>query len=607
MWSTEAGSGADASSQAGIWQSGGGLVSDGPGRIIVATGNGISPPAGPGSPTPKTLAESVVRLAVGSDGKITAQDFFSPADAPTLDANDTDLGSGGPVALPSADFGSAAHPNLLVEVGKDGRVFLLDRDNLGGREQGPHHTDGVLGMSGPYAGVWGHPAVYGGEGGYVYTVENQGYLRAFRYGVNGSGVPTLSSAATSSGTFGYTSGSPVVTSDGTTPGSAIVWVVSSTGSTGTGGQLRAYAAVPTGSVLQLLWSSPIGIASKFAVPATDSGRVYVGTRDGHVFGFGRPATPALQTSALEYGNVKVGTARSRTAVATATRDVNVTAVAATGPFAASPPNLPVLLHAGDSIRVPVVFSPTAAGDTTGQLSFTTDDGPYALDLHGFGTARGLLASPTAVDFGTIAVGAGGKTLAVNISNSWTKSETITNIVTPGSPFSVTGLPASGTQLAPAQSVTVSIKYDPTVAGTNTDSLKVTSDNGAVTIPITGSAVSGSGHLTLTPTKLAFHSVAVGNSETLSFDISNTGNISITLSKAKAPAGVFSTTTPVSEGLTLDPGAVVHQIVTFAPTASGVVTGHYIITADDGRGPQTEKLVGVGEPAAAAKSEVWRHQ
>ncbi|HEX4492984.1 MAG TPA: choice-of-anchor D domain-containing protein, partial [Acidimicrobiia bacterium] len=568
MWSTEAGSGADASSMAGIWQSGGGLVSDGPGRIILATGNGVSPPAAPGSPPPKTLAESVVRLAVGANGKLSAKDFFSPADAPTLDQNDTDLGSGGPAALPSRYFGTAAHPNLLVEVGKDGRVFLLDRDNLGGREQGPHHTDGMLAMSGPYAGVWGHPAVYGGEGGWVYTVENTSYLRALRYGVDGAGVPTLSSAATSAGTFGYTSGSPVVTSDGTTPGSAIVWVESSTGSSGTGGQLRAYAAVPSGSVLQLLWSSPIGIASKFAVPATDSGRVYVGTRDGHVFGFGRPATPALQTSSLEFGDVKVGTRKTLTTVVTATRDVEVTGVSTAAPFTATPPSLPVLLHAGDSLEVPVHFAPASAGDTTAQLSIASDAGAYALDLHGYGTAQGLLAAPPSIDFGTIAVGAGGKTLSVNIANSWTKPEKITATTPPGSPFSVTGLPSIGQVLTPAQSVTVSILYNPATAGTSSDSLVVTSNHGAATIPLTGSALSGHGHLEVTPNPLAFAKVAIGDSKTMAFDISNTGNIPITLTKAKAPAGVFSTSTPVSEGLTLDPDAVIHQKVTFAPTARG---------------------------------------
>jgi hypothetical protein len=91
-------------------------------------------------------------------GKLSAADFFSPADAPTLDADNLDFGSGGPVGLP---FGTRADPAMLIEAGKDGRVFILNRDSLGGREQGPGGTDRVLAEAGPYAGQWGHPGVFG--------------------------------------------------------------------------------------------------------------------------------------------------------------------------------------------------------------------------------------------------------------------------------------------------------------------------------------------------------------------------------------------------------------------------------------------------------------
>ena len=121
--------------EGGIWQSGGGLMSDGPGRIFVATGNGVSPAPGPG---PAHRRNSATRWSGWGAGcqrdAVQAQDFFSPANAPALDATDSDFGAGGPVGLP---FGSQTFPNLLVQAGKDGRVFLLNRDNLGGREQGP--------------------------------------------------------------------------------------------------------------------------------------------------------------------------------------------------------------------------------------------------------------------------------------------------------------------------------------------------------------------------------------------------------------------------------------------------------------------------------------
>src|SRR5205085_4432280 len=103
LWTDESGVTND---QAGIWQGGSGLMSDGPGRIFFTSGNGVSPPPGPGSSPPGQLAESTVRLRPRSNGSLAAQGFFSPANAPTLDASDIDFGSGGPVGAP---FGPATY------------------------------------------------------------------------------------------------------------------------------------------------------------------------------------------------------------------------------------------------------------------------------------------------------------------------------------------------------------------------------------------------------------------------------------------------------------------------------------------------------------------
>lgn len=288
LWSTQSGS---ASQNAGVWMSGGGLVSDGAGRIFLATGNGAgdgsSPPKGPGDKPQGHFGESVVRLGVNSDGSLSPRDFFSPTDNRAMDHADMDLGSGAPVALPSG-FGTAAHPHLLVQVGKDGRIFLLDRDDLGGTGQGPNGTDAVVGMTGPYKGIWGHPGVWGGNGGYLYLVENFGSLRALRYGVDSAGKPALTSVGTSAEGFGYASGSPVVTSDGTKSGSALVWTVySGSGPGGQNGELRVYDPVPVNGTLKLRRSFALGTVTRFSVPATDGGRVFVGTKDGHLVAFGR--------------------------------------------------------------------------------------------------------------------------------------------------------------------------------------------------------------------------------------------------------------------------------------------------------------------------------
>ena len=135
-------------------------------------------------------------------------------------------------------------------------------------------------------------------------------MRYLQFGVNGSGTRVLSDVANTSTTYGYGSGSPVVTSNDDDPASAVIWEVDSTGGQGA---LQAFTAAPTSTctssapcTMARIWSAPIGKASKFTVPATDGGRVYVGTRDGNVFGFGSPDMVPLTGSPANFGTVAVG-------------------------------------------------------------------------------------------------------------------------------------------------------------------------------------------------------------------------------------------------------------------------------------------------------------
>jgi len=106
---------------AGIWQSGSGLFSDGPGSLIVATGNTGSPTTPtPGTSPPNTFGESIVRLAVQPDGSLKPVDFFTPFDANSLDEWDADFASGGVTGLNPSYFGTPSVPHLAVAVGKDG-------------------------------------------------------------------------------------------------------------------------------------------------------------------------------------------------------------------------------------------------------------------------------------------------------------------------------------------------------------------------------------------------------------------------------------------------------------------------------------------------------
>lgn len=290
-------------SGAGIWMAGSALVSDGPGQILFSTGNGmgVGTPTvpSPGHSPPADLGESIVRLSVQVDGSLLPSDFFTPSNASVnYDAADIDVGSGGVVGLPYPWFGTVTYPNLFVEVGKPGILYLLAGNSLGGYQQGAGGGDQVVQEIGPDGGVWSKPAVWGGDGGWVYVPTadttlsaepSVGYLRAYHAGVDGLGVPTLALAGSAADFFGVSSSAPIVTSDGTRSGSALLWIIWNPDGSGVGAQLRAYDVVPVNGTLHLRFSADVGQGSKFNPPGVAGNRLYVGTRDGHVIGFGLPA------------------------------------------------------------------------------------------------------------------------------------------------------------------------------------------------------------------------------------------------------------------------------------------------------------------------------
>jgi hypothetical protein len=619
MWTDEAGL---TDSEGGIWQGGGGLMSDGPGRIFVSAGNGVSPAPGPGSKPPAELGDAVVRLGVAADGTLSAQDFFSPANAPALDAGDIDFGSGGPVGLP---FGATNYPDLLVQAGKDGRVFLLNRDNLGGREQGAKGSDDVVSESGPYQGQWGHPAAFGDTAtvtaansghanDYAYYVGNNDYLRYLKFGLNGSGRPVLTDVANSSIKFGYTSGSPVVTSEGTDPASAVVWEVNAAGGAGAN-TLDAFDAVPAADCttakpcsMSPVWSAIIGTASKFSIPATDGGRVYVGTRDGHVLGFGSPdAAPVTGATPTDFGNVAVGTPSTPhdvTLTATAPVTINTISLSSmdsTDPFTMGTPALndspvspgSVVMNKNDVLMVPVTFTPSAPGGVTGSLSFATDSANFptiSVSLTGDGTQTGFYATPGSLSFGQVP---DGSSLPVNvtITNGGTGPEILQSVTPPAGPFTVTGLPAAGTSVAAGQSVVATVTYRPTAAGPDSDSFTITAaDSTSLQVSLSGTGLAA----------VSFGSVPLGRQVTRSIDITNTGNLPATVRAASPPPVPFGAPDPVTAGLPVNPGYDLEVPITFTPASVGAVTGSYRLSWTDAAGSHqlTVPVTGTGTAPAS---------
>ncbi len=609
LWTTEAGP--NKANGAGVWMSGSGLMSDGTGQIVLTTGNSytlgtLTGAAVPGTTPPQVFGEAIVRLAVQSNGSLKATDFFSPYDAQMLDSFDGDLGSGGAIGLPPAYFGTATYPNLFAQVGKQGYLYLLDGNHLGGFANGAGGGDAVVSRIGPDGGVWGRPAVWPGDGGYLYVstsssgtvaIGPSGYFHVYKYGLDGTGKPVFSKVATSSDAFGFGSSPAVVTSNGTQSGSALVWVVWSATGAGTGAQLRAYDPVPVNGVPNLRYSAAIGTSSKFNAPGVANGRVYVGTRDGNVIAFGSPVQAPLTGSGYAFGSVIQGTSKSTTLTLTANAPVSATSVVSSNAdfvVGATTPTLPASLVSGGTLQIPVTFKPSTIGLEAATLTINTAQGVFSLALSGTGESPNavIAASPNILSMGGTAPG-GQIVSTVTFSNVGGAPLTINAVDSPAAPFTISGAPAVGAQLASGASITLTVTFSPTVLGTYADSVSLATTAGTGTVQLSGSCTPPA-VLTITPITLPYQEVGVGSTKTGTFTLTNTGGSTLTITKSKPPSlGQFTAVSTLPEGTTLAAGATAVETVAFTPTQAGPLSDGWTINSTDATGVRTVSFNGTG--------------
>ena len=118
-------------SAAGVWQSGNGLVAADDGSVYFATGNDADPAA--------ALGDSFVKLRLTATG-LQLAGSFTPNNAATLRAGDTDLGSGGPMLLPGG---------RLIGGGKQGKFYVFDASTM----RLTQNCDAAAGHCGPGVSV----------------------------------------------------------------------------------------------------------------------------------------------------------------------------------------------------------------------------------------------------------------------------------------------------------------------------------------------------------------------------------------------------------------------------------------------------------------------
>jgi hypothetical protein len=128
-----------------VWMSGYGISADQSGDLYFVTGN--SDGAADTYDGVTNIQESVVKI---SPDLTKVKSLFTPSNVFNLDQGDTDFGSGGVLLLP---LQNPPLTRLATAAGKDGRMFLLDRDNLGGYTAGgPDKVVGTFNINGCWCG-----------------------------------------------------------------------------------------------------------------------------------------------------------------------------------------------------------------------------------------------------------------------------------------------------------------------------------------------------------------------------------------------------------------------------------------------------------------------
>jgi hypothetical protein len=418
-------------SNGGIWQGGARLAADSPGNLYVETGNGIFDTTldARGFPSMGDYGDSFLKLAVDPSSTQANQhgnlngwglkvvDYFTPMNQDSLNAGDTDLGSGGPFLLPDS-AGSSAHLHLLVGSGKEGRIYLIDRDNMGKFDP---NADRIVQELPPatISGSFGTGAYFNGQ---IYYVggSNIGNPPDFAKTFSVSKAK-LSTNPTSQGpdTFSFPGNTPTISANGSSNG--IVWATD----TGTN-QLRAYDARNLATELYTSDQAAnnrdqLGSAIKFAVTTVANGHVYVGTGAGATdalvaYGLLPNVSAQIQGTTLTLtknrpGNItltitRAGTFRQLTVVTGGTGTINNTLTTFTTPG----PITSVVVNLG-------------AGNDAVVLDGTAANGPF--DLSGNLRVNGTGGNKTLTVLSTHLL-AGGN-LAISLAGKGAETATFTDV------------------------------------------------------------------------------------------------------------------------------------------------------------------------------------
>jgi len=261
---------ANSSSGPAIWMAGGGPAVDASGNIHLLTANGAFETTldGNGFPNQQDFGNSFLEISSAGAG-LKVLDYFTMSNEVAESSMDLDLGSGGELLLPDLTDSANTVRHLAVGAGKDGNIYVVDRDSMGKFNAAANQNYQTLGGALP-GGIWSTPAYFNGT---VYYGNVSGTLKAFAISAAKLGATPQSQSATQ---FVYPGTAPSVSANGTSNG--IVWAHENTSPA----VLHAYDAT---NLAHEIYNSnqaagnrdQFGAGNKYITPTVADGKVFVGT------------------------------------------------------------------------------------------------------------------------------------------------------------------------------------------------------------------------------------------------------------------------------------------------------------------------------------------
>src|SRR5438132_10130999 len=213
-------------------------------------------------------------MKLSTTARLSLSDWFRPADQAGLDGADTDHGSGGAAILIDQPSGPLQH--LVIGGGKQGNLFLLNRDQMGhyGASVNPVNSNAVQ-IFNVGNGIFSTSAFWNNS---LYIAPSGGPLQGYPFST-ATGKFTTGSATSAAVSFGFPGATPSISASGTSNG--IVWATDSSQyctSQSPGCNAAVLHAFDASKLSTELWNSSqvpgdkAGFAVKFTVPTVANGK-----------------------------------------------------------------------------------------------------------------------------------------------------------------------------------------------------------------------------------------------------------------------------------------------------------------------------------------------